>query len=56
MRMLRWMAGIKRIEKMITKTLKKANGGVANISDNIRGTRLNLRQRCSIVIIILICH
>ncbi len=39
MRMLRWMMGIKRIEKMRTEEIR-ARPGVANISEKIREARL----------------
>ena len=39
MRMLRWMVGIKRIEKIRNGEIR-ARAGVANISDNIREVRL----------------
>ena len=40
MRMLRWMMGIKRIEKIGTEVVR-ARAGVANISENIREARLS---------------
>ena len=39
MKMLMWMMGIKRIEKIRTKEIR-ARAGVANISKNIREARL----------------
>ncbi len=39
MRMLRWMTGIKRIEKIRNEEVK-ARAGVSNISEKIREARL----------------
>ena len=39
MRMLRWMMGIKRIEKVRTEEIR-ARAGLANISEKIREARL----------------
>ena len=41
MRNLRWMTGIKRIEKIGTEEIR-ARAGVANISEKIREMRLSL--------------
>ena len=44
MRMLRWMVGIKRIEKIRTEEIR-SRPGVANMSEKIREARLGWLER-----------